>query len=171
MGEEGEWSEEEGEGVEWGVECAGYGRCCQGAEAVEVMTTIATCFIHPSACRRISFHATPYQTILYNNLIIHVLLLHHLCIVTSTAHQLVFHLTFETEECTLSNCHNQSDHKMIPLQRYPFRCIDIDRDGHRKICVPSADTCEHWLRASRKPKKSILQSLACRTIQLRADPN
>ena len=157
------------------MECAGYGRCCQGVEAVEVMTTIATCFIHPSACRPISFHATPYQTILYNILIIHVLLLHHLhhlCIVTSTVHQVVFHLTFETDECTPSNCHNQSDHKMTPLQRYPFRCIDIDcQDGHRKICVPSADTCEHWLRASCEPKKKYLQSLACRTIQLRADPN
>ena len=29
------------------------------------------------------------------------------------------------------------------------------QDGHRKICVPSADTWEHWLRARCEPKKSI----------------
>ena len=100
MGEEGEWCEEEGEGVEWGVECPGYGRCCQGVEAVEVMTTIPTYSIHPSACRPISFHATPYSTILYNILIIHVLLLHHLCIVTSIVYQVVLHPTLETHERT-----------------------------------------------------------------------
>lgn len=54
MGEEGEWREEEGEGVEWRVEYAGYGRCCQGVEAVEVMTAIANLFLSPpSACRLI----------------------------------------------------------------------------------------------------------------------
>jgi len=28
-------------------------------------------------------------------------------------------------------------------------------DGHRKICVPPAVICEHWLRASCEPKKII----------------
>lgn len=77
MGEEGEWREEEGEGVEWRVEYAGYGRCCQGVEAVEVMTVIAIAdSFHspPSACRLVSFHDLLYPTILYNILIIHVFL-------------------------------------------------------------------------------------------------
>ena len=34
-------------------------------------------------------------------------------------------------------------------------CLELVIRGHRKICVPSADTCEHWLHASCELKKSI----------------